>query len=390
VTDSSITRDSIAPTAAPAVLQLEETDRASTLQNLLAEADQSLRTAAGPYQIHPASDPRWAQLVANHPRASLFHDPRWLRALEAAYGYRPLVLTTTPAGMPLRNGIVFCEINSVLTGRRLVSLPFSDHCEPLTSEPDDLDPLLLEAEQEVDAGRYRRFEIRPVFYRPGKGTRLCEDHAFAIHWLNLRLPIETIYRGFHKDCIQRKIRRAERENLQYEDGNSEELLQKFLRLMTMTRRRHGLPPQPLRWFRALMAAFGKDLKIRIASKDGVPVASILTISHRRTMVYKYGCSDQTANRFGGTPMLFWRTIQEAKENDQDQLDMGRSDADDEGLITFKEHWGALPSKLQYWNYPGRELGASNSWLKKVGRTAIAVAPDFALQKVGSLMYRHMG
>ncbi len=89
-------------------------------------------------------------------------------------------------------------------------------------------------------------------------------------------------------------------------------------------------------------------------------------------------------------MLFWRTIQEAKENDQDQLDMGRSDADEEGLITFKEHWGALPSKLQYWNYPGRELGASNPWLKKVGRTAIAVAPDFVLQKVGSLMYRHMG
>ena len=119
----------------------------------------------------------------------------------------------------------------------------------------------------------------------------------------------------------------------------------------MTRRRHGLPPQPLRWFRALMAAFGKDLKIRIASKDGVPVASILTIAHRRTMVYKYGCSDQTANRFGGTPMLFWRTIQEAKECDMDQLDMGRSDIDEEGLITFKEHLGALPSKLQYWRSP---------------------------------------
>jgi hypothetical protein len=59
----------------------------------------------------------------------------------------------------------------------------------------------------------------------------------------------------------------------------------------MTRRRHFLPPHPIEWFRGLIAAFGKDLKIRMASKDGVAVASILTLSHKKSMVYKYGCSD---------------------------------------------------------------------------------------------------
>ena len=370
--------------------QPEKPEGASPSQNLLAEVDRVFLPASSPYRVHPVSDPRWAQLVAGHPRASLFHDPRWLLALEQAYGYRALAFTTSPAGTPLRNGLVFCEVTSWLTGRRLVSLPFSDHCEPLSSEPGDLDPLLLEARQEVDAGRFRRVQLRPVNHKPAKATGLREDQAFALHRLDLRPPIETIYRGFHKDCVQRKIRRAERENLQYEDGNSEELLQKFLRLMTMTRRRHGLPPQPARWFRTLMTAFGRDLKIRIASKDDVAVASILTISHRRTLVYKYGCSDQAASRFGGTPMLFWRSIQEAKDNGQNELDMGRSDIDDEGLIAFKEHWGASPSTLQYWNYPGRELNTSNPWLKRAGETAAAVAPDFVLRAIGSLLYRHMG
>lgn len=375
--------------------QNERPNGASRSEAVFASDPPTSGTAAHAHEIDPLSDSRWAQLVDRHPRASLFHDPRWLRALKVAYGYRPLAFTTSSPGMPLRNGIACCEVNSWLTGRRLVSLPFSDHCEPLTdqppaSEPRDLDPLLLRAAQEVDAGRYKRFEVRPISYEPGKGTRMCADQAFAFHRLDLTPPIETIFRGFHKDCIQRKIRRAERENLQYEDGNSVELLEKFLPLMTLTRRRFGLPPQPQRWFRALMTTFGKDLKIRIASKDGVPVASILTISHRRTIVYKYGCSDMAASKFGGTPMLFWRTIQEARNEGYEELDMGRSDTDDEGLITFKEHWGALPSLLQYWNYPGRQPKGSNQWMSKAGKTVTAKAPDFVLRMIGSLLYRHMG
>ncbi len=41
------------------------------------------------------------------------------------------VLTTCAPDAPLTDGVVFCEVDSWLTGRRLVSLPFSDHCEPL-------------------------------------------------------------------------------------------------------------------------------------------------------------------------------------------------------------------------------------------------------------------
>lgn len=390
MSNDSISRDGIATAEAPAVQQRPDSYDTVLPQDLLVEALETFEPTASVYEIDPIADPRWAQLVASHPRASLFHDPRWLLALRTAYGYRPLAITTSRPGMPLSNGIVFCDIHSWISGRRLVSLPFSDHCEPLSSEAGDLGALLVRAGQEVDAGRYKRVEIRSVSYEPSAGTGLGKDHSYLLHRLDLRPSIEAIYRGFHKDCIQRKIRRADRENLQYEDGNSAELLGKFVKLMTMTRRRHGLPPQPMRWFRALISAFGKDLKIRIASKEGVAVASILTISHRRTVVYKYGCSDESLSRLGGTPFLFWRTIQEAKDNGQDQLDMGRSDTDGVGLIAFKEHWGARPSMLQYWNYPCRELSASSPWLRKACKKGAAVAPDWVLRAAGSLLYPHMG
>src|SRR4051794_39851978 len=89
------------------------------------------------HTIDPLSDSRWDDLVASHPKASVFHHRGWLQALASTYGYRPVVMTSTPPGKPLSNGVVFCEVRSWITGPRMVSLPFADHCEPLLSESDD-------------------------------------------------------------------------------------------------------------------------------------------------------------------------------------------------------------------------------------------------------------
>ena len=134
----------------------------------------------------------------------------------------------------------------------------------------------------------------------------------------------------------------------------------------MTRRRQYLPPQPLAWFRGLIAAFGADLKIRVASKDGLAVASILTLSHKKTMVYKYGCSDVAFNKFGGTSLLFWKTIQEAKDCGFEELEMGRSDVDNLGLMAFKERWGASGRPISYWTYPQSDAAGAQRLEKEVG------------------------
>src|SRR5580704_3941281 len=90
------------------------------------------------YTLNPMLDRRWDELVASHPKASVFHCKGWLKALSATYGYRPVVLTSTPPGQQLSDGIVFCEVKSWITGNRLVSLPFADHSEPLLNESGDL------------------------------------------------------------------------------------------------------------------------------------------------------------------------------------------------------------------------------------------------------------
>ena len=89
--------------------------------------------------LHEAS---WDRMVAVHPRATVFHSRGWLEALERTYGYRAVALCSPSAGGDVANAFVFGVVSSRLTGNRLVSLPFSDHCDPLVSEPWELRHLL--------------------------------------------------------------------------------------------------------------------------------------------------------------------------------------------------------------------------------------------------------
>jgi hypothetical protein len=342
------------------------------------------------YEINPLCDSRWVGLIENHPRASLFHSSSWLRALKSTYGYLPVVVTTCSPDATLTNGLVFCRVKSWLTGRRLVSLPFSDHCEPLVNNSGELDDLLLHMKGYVDDGKWKYVEIRPTSSQPGSQTGLSRSITYSFHRLDLRKNADELFRNFHKDCVQRKIRRAERENLLCEEGTSERVLLKFYELMVVTRRRQHLPPQPLSWFRALIAEFGDSLKIRVASKEDLPIASILTITHKQSMVYKYGCSDARFHNLGGMAFLLWNAIQEANQLGLEEFEMGRTDIGNIGLIAFKEHWGTIGSKLSYWTYPTAGRVTSHNPSKAVLRQFVRVAPDPILKLTGELFYRHIG
>ncbi len=342
------------------------------------------------WEVDPLSDPRWNAFVQNHPEASVFHSVAWLSALKAVYRYEPVVVTTCAPGCDLTNGLVLCRIKSWLTGWRLVSLPFSDHCDALVDTPEELDEMLLHLKQALSNGKWRYFEMRPISHRPSVHIGLETSLTYEFHRLDLRKSTQELFRTFHKDCVQRKIRRAERENLRYEEGNSDALLQKFYGLMVETRRRQCLPPQPLAWFRGLVSAFGKDLKLRVASHGDLPVASILTLRHNRRMVYKYGGSIASLNKLGGMALLFWKTIQEATDMGLDEFDFGRSDGDNLGLITFKEHWGTTRTTLRYWTYPPTPRVVRKPWQRSLVRHLVKLAPDLVLEGVGTLLYKHIG
>jgi CelD/BcsL family acetyltransferase involved in cellulose biosynthesis len=343
----------------------------------------------GIYEIDPLHDPRWPEFVKQHPRASVFHTPNWLNALHSAYGYEPAVLSTSAPRERLTNGLVFCRLKSRLTGNRLVSLPFSDHCEPLVETKEELDAILVSFTKAV-GNQWKYVELRPTEQVLDGMSGFTQCHCYYWHYLDLSPDRDALFRRFHKDCVQRKIRRAQREGLSYEAGNSEELLRKFYRLLILTRRRHGLPPQPYFWFQQLSRSLGEQMQVRIASHNGTPVAGIVTLKHGKTIVYKYGGSDARFNRLGGTALLFWQTILEAKREGLSQLDLGRVDLDNEGLIQFKEHWGARRATLTYLKFPGLPDITHYRFSGPLLRAAVRVAPEWCLIAAGKFLYPHIG
>ena len=342
------------------------------------------------YKIDPIQDHRWTEFLNKHSEASVFHTSGWLEALQRTYGYNPVVFTTSPPEAELRNGLPFCRIATWLTGRRLVSLPFSDHCTPLVENSAELTCMMRSLQGEVAENKWNYVEIRAGdLYLPSEAI-FEKANAYSLHKLDLRPNLDKLFRSLHKDCVQRKIHRAEREGLTCEEGIEDSLLRKFYHLLLITRRKHGLAPQPLRWFKNLIACLGDGVKIRVASKDGRPVASILTLRHNRTLVYKYGCSDHRLNNLGGTQLLMWKAIQEAKNDRLDEFDMGRSDCDNPGLIAFKDRWGAARSTLFYLRYPLRRSQAISAMAGNVTKYIFAHAPDSLLAATGSMLYKYMG
>ncbi len=368
----------------------------------------------GVHIVDPLTDPRWDELLLTHPRASIFHTRGWLSALRETYGYRPVVFSSFGPGKPLEDGLLFCDVKSWITGRRLVSLPFSDHCNPLVDSTDEHTNILAHVRQHIGRNGFKYAEVRP--FSTEEPVRLAAMdlqplEAYYLHMLSLNPSLDTLFRDLHKGCIQRKVRRAEREELVYERGSSESLLRKFYRLHLRTRRRHCLPPQPLHWFRHLIAYMGYQLTIRVASKCDRPVAAILTLSFKNTLTYKYGCSDERFNHLGGVPFLFWKTIQEAKAQGMSQLDLGRSEVDDPGLVQFKDRLGARRMDLKYYRLvptnvqagsglPGeglspRRMGTEPKMFSHPQRTQFLIwivrhMPDSVLVAAGRLLYRHIG
>jgi hypothetical protein len=274
-----------------------------------------------------------------------------------------------------------------MTGRRLVSLPFSDHCEPLVESSVTLTTLLnaLKA-RAVQEGRY--IELRPLT-APPVSEGLDPSADFCLHTMSLQPDLQSIFARFHRSHTQRTIRKATKLGVKVEAGRSEALLREFYSLHVLTRRRHGVPIQPFDWFRNLSECLGDRMNVLLARHDGRPVSAIVTAVHKRTLFYKYGASDAVYNRYGGMPLLFWEAVQIAKRQRLEEFDLGRSDRDDEGLMAFKDHLGATRTALTYYRCGARRASAQHgSWAPSFAKHAYALIPTRIQVSVGGVLYRH--
>jgi hypothetical protein len=369
--------------------------RRARAQVRIARSTVPRQLASSIYAVDPLQDPRWTAFLDQHPRASVFHSVPWLHTLHTTYGFEPIVYTTSPPGADLRNGIVFCRVESWITGRRLVSLPFSDHCEPLVDSTTELESMLAYLQAERRSGGWKYIEIRPAICSLKETSSPDGFQPFKkyyLHTIGLDPQMDQLVRRFHKTSVQQRLRGAERNGLRYECGRSDFLLEKFYALLLLARRRHQVPPQPREWFRNLRDRMGDALQIHLASHGNTPVAAVLTIRFKNTAVYKYGGSNQAYHRIGSVPFVLAKAIGDAKSNGAQIFDLGRSDYDNLGLIQFKNNWASTATFMNYWRFPAlaRESSMAEGRSPKLAKRVFQSLPDSVLKLAGEILYRHVG
>jgi lipid II:glycine glycyltransferase (peptidoglycan interpeptide bridge formation enzyme) len=245
-----------------------------------------------------------------------------------------------------------------------------------------------------DGQKWKYVELRPMQDSFGDTVKKLGFNAVAkylLHRVDLEPAAEEIFRRTHKNSVQRTVRRAKREGVVEVCGKSEGLLREFYRLMVRTRARHNLPPQPYAWFRNLLHCLGEAADLRLAYAKNVPVAAVLIIRFKDTSYYKYGCSDERFHKLGAMPFLFWRAILHSKTSGSRTFDLGRTEEDQQGLITFKNHLTPTHQDLTYWKFPCEpSLTSNQDWKLRMVKGVCARTPNRLLPLMGTMIYRHIG
>ncbi|MCS7089687.1 MAG: GNAT family N-acetyltransferase [Verrucomicrobiota bacterium] len=338
--------------------------------------------------VDPLAMPDWDNWVARMDGVTVFHTTAWLRVLRDTYGHQFMGLCLRQANRCV--GLLpLAEVNSLLTGRRGVSLPFTDFCPALTKPEADPSKLWLEALRVARARGWRSLELRD----PRLGLpKLQPSLQFYAHKLDLNRGAENVLSRMD-GAFRRALRKAESSGLKPEISCSIHALEDYYRLHCMTRRRHGLPPQPWRFFqniaRHLLAQdFGMVVLVR---KDQTPVAGAVFLHFGQCAIYKYGASDMAAQQHRPNNLVMWTAIRYYCTRAYTLLHLGRTSLGNEGLRRFKAGLGAAEEPLAVYRIQpdtGRTLALQDlteGWHTRIFRRM----PPALLRWSGAMLYPHL-
>jgi CelD/BcsL family acetyltransferase involved in cellulose biosynthesis len=340
-------------------------------------------------QVDPFTFPDWNECILAIPHSSIFHTTNWLRVLQESYGYRPYYFACFE-GEKLAVLLPFMEVKSWITGVRGVSLPFSDYCEPLLDEtahyPELLDQVILAARRL----KWKFLEMR------GADALFRGAPPYTVYYRHtLVLPAneEVVFSGLRSN-YRAKIRKAYRNDLKVEILRSPDAIAEYYRLHCLTRKRHGLPPQPTCFFKKIHEhIIAKDFGfVILVSHQGRNVAGAIFFYFGDRVMYKFGASDRRYQHLHPNYLLFWHAIQWLCHNGYKELCFGRSAASDKGLVQFKGGWGTNKSPLYYYKYDLKTTSFVEN-LNQAVENGYAISkkmPIMLLKLVGSVLYPHIG
>ncbi len=340
--------------------------------------------------VSPLDTQAWNSRVQGAPAATVFHLAEWAEVLHTVYGFRPFYVTAFEAGA-LCGLLPAMEVGGLLAPRRGVSLPFSDSCEPLVGDSSLYQELFGVLRQVARDRGWRSLELRGGrSFLPGQpAARTCREHM-----LDLSAGEAELWRKL-KPTARTAVRRAQAAGVTCRMAVDIEAMRAFYRLHCLTRKRHGVPPQPFAFFAEICRCFlGRGLgMVLLAEWQQQPVAACVYLRAGRSVVYKFGASDERFQHLRAGNLVMWEAIRHYAGESCATLSFGRTDHEDEGLRRYKLTWGAQERLIEYFRFDcrtdafiGGDGQPTGQWMRGVFRRL----PVPLLRLAGSLLYRYAG
>jgi hypothetical protein len=336
--------------------------------------------------ISPLELPDWDLLLP--PNGSFFHTRPWARVLHDTYGHEPFYFSHI-VNARIQALLPTMQVSSCLTGRRGVSLPFTDFCPALFGSASEGQALVKTV---LDHGRLSRW--RYVEFRTNESMD-CEAEPsvrFYGHFLDLGRKTEDLYKGLTA-AMRRGIRKALAASLRVEMHANLESIRTFYSLHCRTRRRHGIPPQPLVFFENIarhVLSAGRGF-VALALLQNKPVGAAVFFQNGAQALYKFGASDFRCQHLRPNNLLMWEAIKHCVELGCSSLHLGRTSQGQEGLRRFKLGFGAQEQNINYYKYDfAKQAFVSGADLATNRLTAIfRHFPPPLFRLAGRLLYPHL-
>ncbi len=338
--------------------------------------------------LNPLDFPDWNSRLTAFSDESIFNTVEWARVLHETYGYTPcyMVSADDAGGAVL---LPMMEVDSWVTGRRGVSLPFSDFCAPAGLGRDNFGVVLQEWVNLGLRRKWRYFEIRNDQAAPDEAPRSVR---YLTHTLDLTSGEPVIFDRL-ESSVRTSIRKAGKAGVEVTFSDSLDAVRDFYRLNGETRRRHGLPPQPFQFFRnvhqhVLVRGLGS---VVTAWHEGRAVAAAMFFHVGRQVLFKYGASDAGSQHLRASNLLMWEAIRHYAAAGYESLSLGRTARGHAGLRRFKLGWGAQEGEMGYLRYDFRrgEFDAEHETDSENGYRIVRHLPLSVLRCAGRVLYRHM-
>ena len=339
------------------------------------------------HQIDILRDSSWNRELETTPGATIFHTAEWARVLFDCYGHTPYYYKREG-----NNGaVILClaEINSALTGRRAASLPFADECRILESgrAGSNLEEVIRFAADFGREKRWKSIEIRGV---PREFSELA---SFYGHELELTKETDGLFQKC-ESSVRRAVRKAEKSGITVSFESGKNAIETYFRLHCLTRKKHGVPPQPFKFFEEIhrhIIEAGLGF-IALARMEGRVLAGAVFFHFAGRAVYKFGASDPARDFLRPSNLVMWSAIQRLASEGFRSLSFGRSSLHQDGLRRYKLGWGATEKSIHYLKI---QIGRNDHKMSSVAPEAgsfglLRYLPLPVLKQIGAWAYPHLG